>query len=84
MTVKSYFNLEGETTVEHNSKNNATEDVKLLAKAMILCSDATSANGESTGDPPEIASVSYTHLTLPTSDLVKISVVAGSLKKTKQ
>ncbi len=55
MTVKSYFNLEGETTVEHNSKNNATEDVKLLAKAMILCSDATSENGESTGDPTEIA-----------------------------
>ena len=27
------------------------------------------------------ASVSYTHLTLPTSDLVKISVVAVSIKK---
>ena len=27
--------------------------------------------------------VSYTHLTLPTSDLVEISVVAGSLKKKK-
>ena len=27
--------------------------------------------------------VSYTHLTLPTSDLVKISAVAVSLKKTK-
>ena len=28
--------------------------------------------------------VSYTHLTLPTSDLVEISVVAVSLKKTKE
>ena len=29
------------------------------------------------------APVSYTHLTLPTSDLVEISVDAGSLKKKK-
>ena len=28
-------------------------------------------------------SVSFTHLTLPTSDLIKISVVAASLKKKK-
>ncbi len=55
MTVKTYFNLEGEIAVERNTKNNATEDAKLLAKAMILCSDATSENGESTGDPTEIA-----------------------------
>lgn len=55
MTVKTYFNLEGETTVERNTKNSATDDAKLLAKAMILCSDATSENGESTGDPTEIA-----------------------------
>jgi Ca2+-transporting ATPase len=55
MTVKTYFNLEGEITVEHNAKNSTTEDAKFLAKAMILCSDATSENGESTGDPTEIA-----------------------------
>ena len=30
------------------------------------------------------AAVSYTHLTLPTSDLVEISVVPGTLKKKKQ
>ena len=30
---------------------------------------------------PRVMSVSYTHLTLPTSDLVQISVVAVSLKK---
>ena len=35
---------------------------------------------------PSIASgaVSYTHLTLPTSDLVEISVVAVSIKKKKK
>lgn len=55
MTVKTYFNLEGEITIERNSENNATNDAKLLAKAMILCSDATYENGHGTGDPTEIA-----------------------------
>lgn len=55
MTVQTYFNLEGEIAVERNSKNKASVDAKLLAKAMILCSDATSKNGENTGDPTEIA-----------------------------
>ncbi len=55
MTVQTYFNLEGEKAVERNSKNEASEDAKLLDKAMVLCSDATSENGESTGDPTEIA-----------------------------
>lgn len=55
MTVISYFNLEGEITVEHGKANTATEDVKLLAKAMILGSDATYSKGHSTGDPTEIA-----------------------------
>jgi len=55
MTVKTYFNLEGETAVERNGKNSATEDVILLAKAMVLSSDATYENGHGTGDPTEIA-----------------------------
>jgi Ca2+-transporting ATPase len=55
MTVKTYFNLDGEIAVERNSKNNSTEDAKLLVKAMILCSDATYENGHGTGDPTEIA-----------------------------
>jgi Ca2+-transporting ATPase len=55
MTVKNYFNLEGEVTVERNRKNDATEDAKMLAKAMILCTDATYENGQGTGDPTEIA-----------------------------
>ena len=32
----------------------------------------------------DTAAVSYTHLTLPTSDLVEISVVAVSLKKKRE
>ena len=40
------------------------------------CTSCLPANGYKTAE-----SVSYTHLTLPTSDLVQISVVAVSLKK---
>jgi Ca2+-transporting ATPase len=55
MTVQRYFNLDGEITVERGKENAATEDVKLLAKAMVLSSDATYENGTGTGDPTEIA-----------------------------
>jgi P-type Ca2+ transporter type 2C len=55
MTVTRYFNLEGEKDVEPGQVNDASEDAKLLAKAMILCSDATYKNGHGTGDPTEIA-----------------------------
>lgn len=55
MTVTTYFNLEGEIVVEPHSTNNTTQDAILLAKAMILCSDATYEKGHGTGDPTEIA-----------------------------
>jgi Ca2+-transporting ATPase len=55
MTVTRYFNLEGELDVESGQVNSVKEDAKLLAKAMILCSDATFNNGHGTGDPTEIA-----------------------------
>ena len=55
MTVNTYYNLEGEMPVERESENDVSEDVTLLVKAMILCSDATLENGEGTGDPTEIA-----------------------------
>lgn len=55
MTVQHYFNLEGEIAVERGKENAATEDAKLLAKAMVLSSDATYENGTGTGDPTEIA-----------------------------
>ncbi|NTV84449.1 MAG: cation-translocating P-type ATPase, partial [Bacteroidales bacterium] len=55
MTVTTCFNLEGEIAVERNVKNNVTADVMLLAKAMVLSSDATYEHGHGTGDPTEIA-----------------------------
>ncbi|SIT77708.1 cation-translocating P-type ATPase [Pontibacter indicus] len=55
MTVLKYFNMEGEATVKPGKGNIPSEDARLLAKAMVLCSDATYANGEGTGDPTEIA-----------------------------
>lgn len=55
MTVVSYFNLNGEKTVIRGKQNHATSDVKLLSKAMVLCSDATYENGQGTGDPTEIS-----------------------------
>jgi Ca2+-transporting ATPase len=55
MTVTTLFNLDGEVSVEQMSETGATQDIGLLAKAMILCSDATWYNGAGTGDPTEIA-----------------------------
>jgi P-type Ca2+ transporter type 2C len=55
MTVTAYYNMEGEIAVDHGKENTATDDVKQLTKAMILCSDATFTNGIGTGDPTEIA-----------------------------
>lgn len=53
MTVTSGFTLEGLLNVE--MENTTSEELKFLAKAMILCSDASYDNGEGTGDPTEIA-----------------------------
>lgn len=56
MTVTKCFNLEqGEVSVYSESKKYAGKDAKLLAKSMILCSDATYENNKGTGDPTEIA-----------------------------
>ncbi len=55
MTVTICFSLEGEIPIVRNQKNISTDDVKLLAKAMLLCSDATFEKGYGTGDPTEIA-----------------------------
>ena len=55
MTVTKYFNLDGEIAVNRKMGNSVTDDVKLLAKALVLCSDATYENEQGTGDPTEIA-----------------------------
>jgi Ca2+-transporting ATPase len=54
MTVSNYYTLEGEIIVAHD-KITATNDARLIATAMILCSDASYENGHGTGDPTEIA-----------------------------
>jgi len=53
MTVTSCFTLEGLVNV--GMEGTTSEELKFLAKAMILSSDATYNNGEGTGDPTEIA-----------------------------
>jgi P-type Ca2+ transporter type 2C len=53
MTVTSAFTLDA--LVSDELEANASEELKFLAKAMILCSDASYDNKEGTGDPTEIA-----------------------------
>ena len=53
MTVTSSFTLEG--LLLEDLANITSEELKFLAKAMILSSDASFDNGEGTGDPTEIA-----------------------------
>lgn len=55
MTVTSYFNSDKQIEVEREKQNDASDDAKFMAKAMVLSSDATYENGEGTGDPTEIA-----------------------------
>lgn len=55
MTVVKCFTVKGVIPVERNSKNAPTEDAKMLAKTMILSSDATWENEKGTGDPTEIS-----------------------------
>ena len=53
MTVTSSFTLDALTNV--GIINTTSEELKFLAKAMILSSDASYDNGKGTGDPTEIA-----------------------------
>ncbi len=55
MTVVRYFNLGESEVVAESGNTKPSEEAILLAKAMILCSDATYENGSGTGDPTEIA-----------------------------
>jgi Ca2+-transporting ATPase len=53
MTVIKSFTADGALEIDGQQEGSA--DVKLLAKAMVLCSDATYDQHEGTGDPTEIA-----------------------------
>lgn len=55
MTVTEIFTADGLLVLEEAENTAIPEAAKLLAEGMILCSDATLANDEATGDPTEIA-----------------------------
>lgn len=55
MTVTHYFNLGEREVAVSNAKESPSDDARLLARAMILSSDATYENDKGTGDPTEIA-----------------------------
>lgn len=55
MTVVTYYTALGRKTIEHGRNNEADDDAKLLARGLVLCSDAIFENGQGMGDPTEIA-----------------------------
>lgn len=58
MTVVKFYTLDNLVDVASEGKGfSAEKDEKELMKSFVLCSDATYENGESTGDPTEVALV---------------------------
>jgi Ca2+-transporting ATPase len=58
MTVVKFYTLDNLVDVESKGKGfSAGKDEKELMKSFVLCSDATYENGQSTGDPTEVALV---------------------------
>lgn len=58
MTVVKHYTLNQLNDVPNSGEGfEGTSDQKELIKAFVLCSDATYENGESTGDPTEVALV---------------------------
>ncbi len=55
MTVTQVVTSEGAVEIIRGQENKAIETVQLLAKGMVLASDATLDGDQSTGDPTEIA-----------------------------
>lgn len=55
MTVTQIFTSDGLIDLDDDKRDKIPNSAKLLGKGMILCSDATLENGNSTGDPTEIA-----------------------------
>ncbi len=55
MTVTQVVTSEGVVEIIRGQENKATETVRLLAKGMVLASDATLEGNKSTGDPTEVA-----------------------------
>lgn len=55
MTVSNYFSLSWSWEIIRKQNNKVNDDIKFLAKAMALCSDATYEDDKTTWDPTEIA-----------------------------
>ncbi|AYO57695.1 ATPase [Chryseobacterium sp. 6424] len=55
MTVTQIYTTDGLLNVEDHTDGKVSPEAELLAKGMILCSDATLHQGEATGDPTEVA-----------------------------
>src|SRR5690606_35767348 len=55
MTVTQIFTSDGLIDLDDDKRDEIPNSAKLLTKDMILCSDATLGNGDSTGDPTEVA-----------------------------
>lgn len=55
MTVTQVYTTDGLLNVEDHTTGKVSPEAELLAKGMILCSDATLHQGEATGDPTEVA-----------------------------
>jgi Ca2+-transporting ATPase len=54
MTVTTYFTAQGRVLMD-SGNTPAGPEAQVLARSMILCSDATYDNGQESGDPTEIA-----------------------------
>lgn len=55
MTVTQIYTTDGLLNVEDHTDGKVSPEAELLAKGMIVCSDATLHQGEATGDPTEVA-----------------------------
>ena len=55
MTVVQYVSADGNGKIKRGGNNQVSDTIQLLAKGMVVCSDATYSEGVATGDPTEIA-----------------------------
>lgn len=60
MTVVKHYTIDNLVDLHAAEKaDTVSEDAKLLIESFVLCSDATFENGQSTGDPTEVALVVF-------------------------
>ena len=69
MTVVRAFTFN--KTISKNNFHLATEDIKVLAKGMSLCSNASIHEGKAYGDPTEVALVEFSNIFANTKDVIE-------------